>query len=205
MVPPIFATHLGQRCAGDITSAGRLEHCTAGRISYVLVADVHDLITGRPHHTCHEASPGKWSCEPDQQEIERVTLPSRLLGSVTVARDRDLVDEQRVYSDNARLWIVVVLEVMQQFPGGTIVIADRRLLADEDRASLRDLLHLSDEVDLDDDVELACALASLPSLPAGQNGRATVADTPARGADRRRKGSSSTSCRRQARRARRAR
>ncbi len=53
---------------------------------------------------------------------------------------------------------------------GVIVIADRRLLSARDRETLREILTLAPEVDLDDDAGLERALWELPSLPPGARG-----------------------------------
>jgi hypothetical protein len=169
---PWFASRLGEPCSEESTWNGGVEHCTAGRISYVIRTNAHQLITGR--------APGRGCCswgvpcreygfEPVEQG-PRLAVPSRHLATRTLARSFRSVNEERVYVDGAHLWFVGVYEVGINCYRGTIVVADRRLLSKKDRDSIRKLLSLAHGVDLDDDSELERALKALPSVLPGSHG-----------------------------------
>jgi hypothetical protein len=85
-----------------------------------------------------------------------------------LTRDHDDVNEERVYVDGAHLWFVSVYEAGVNCHRGGILVADRRLLSEEDRKFIRQQLSVDDRVDLDDDAALERALKALPPLPPGR-------------------------------------
>jgi hypothetical protein len=176
---PWFAARIGEPCDTDIEWGGGDEHCTAGRISYVTRwgPGVHNLITGvvPSQGCCSYGVPCRQSWEPPAQSPTGA-LPPTLLATRTAARVGLDTDEQRIYVDGAYLWVVGVSEVSVSCRRGSILIADRRLLADADRTFVREVLDLEDPVDLDDDEALKRAVEALPSLPPGTNGYLETSD-----------------------------
>ncbi len=75
------------------------------------------------------------------------------------------------------VWIVAVSEVSVNCYRGTVLIADRRLLSDEDGQFLCNVVNVDDRIDLDSNEELRQALEALPSLRSGENGHVSTAST----------------------------
>lgn len=172
---PWFAARLGEPCSADLAWDGGFERCELGKISYVVRRSAHYLVTGvlPGGGCCHWGVPCRDSragAGPSVESSPPLDFPRHRLVTRTLCRRGRDVDEQRVYVDGALLWIVGVYEVGINCGHGIIVIADRRLLSARDRETLREILTLAPEVDLDDDAGLERALWELPSLPPGAGG-----------------------------------
>jgi len=162
--PSWFAARLGVPCSDDMTWSGGLEHCSAGKVSYVIRTHVHYLITGKApgEGCCTWGVPCRRYGEDPVDQTPRMQFPPRHLGTRTLVGSRGYADEQRFYTDGALLWVVGIFEKGINCHEGTILIADRRLLTQADRVYVRNLISVDDSVDLDKDEELERAIKPAP-------------------------------------------
>jgi len=160
---PAFATALGLPC-GDDWEAGSL-YARCGRGQRVSVAEFNDYeaVTGKNFRYCAGIiRPGFCNQYADSTESpEHFEYPSTPLAEVTYARSGHQVNKTVLYVDGPYLWLKIVVEVKQQFPSASLMIADRRLLSEKDRAFLNRALGFDATVDIDDDLALRRSVATL--------------------------------------------
>jgi hypothetical protein len=159
---PASAGAIGLACGDDWEAGSFYARCGRGRRISVALFIGYEAVTGKNFRYCSgELRPEFCNQYQDSTEPpEHFQYPPTPLADVTDARDGQRANRRVLYADGPYLWIEVVVEVAQQFPSASLLITDRRLLSETDRAFLRRALGIDAKVDMDDDLALRRAFVA---------------------------------------------